>query len=270
MDLCPHLAEEVRRGCARNHGFVVLHGDHRAALQRCLGVDAKRISVVGAGYRDELFHPRGRRRQSANRIVYVGKLSFAKGLPWLLDAFERLAASQRASGGQIAYQAGPLRLHVVGSGAGPQAELLSGRIESGAPQVIGHGSLSQAELAELFRRCSVCVLPSFYEGLPLVVVEALACGCGVVASSVPGVLHELVPRFRDAIDVVELPRMVGPDTPVEEDLPQFVGQLGGALRRALRRPPLVAPVAATRAALARYTWDAVFRRVETVWRSVMP
>ena len=55
------------------------------------------------------------------------------------------------------------------------------------------------------RRSTVCVLPSFYEGLPLVLVEALACGCRLVATDLPGVVDELAPRIGAALELVELP-----------------------------------------------------------------
>ena len=51
-----------------------------------------------------------------------------------------------------------------------------------APAVTLHGQLNQPQLAVLMRRCGVCVLPSFYEGLPLVLIEAAACGCRIVAA----------------------------------------------------------------------------------------
>jgi len=53
MRLCPHLADEVRRGCARNERFLALHaGDAREIAQQ-LRVAEKRTHVVGAGYRDD-------------------------------------------------------------------------------------------------------------------------------------------------------------------------------------------------------------------------
>lgn len=267
MDLCPHLAAEVRRGCARNTRFVVLHAEHGAALARCLALGPERIVTVGAGYREELFHRRGRGPRRTADLIYVGKLSFAKGLPELLDAFARLEILQRASGGGVVELSGPLRLHVVGSGAGPEAEALRHRMVA-MPGVVGHGALSQPELAGRLRRCALCVLPSFYEGLPLVLVEAIACGCRAVATAVPGVVRELVPRLGDAMEVILLPRLVGADEPLAEDLPHFVAALTGALRRGLRREAQTVDPEALDAALAHFTWHAVFRRVEAVWRDL--
>ncbi|MBW2278188.1 MAG: glycosyltransferase family 4 protein, partial [Deltaproteobacteria bacterium] len=150
--LCPQLAGEVRTGCARNERFLVQHGALVDELVDALDIDPNRITVVGAGYRDELFRFRGNTCRDP-RLVYVGKYASAKGLPWLLDAFEKLAS-----------RIPDLELHVAGSGAGDEAENLRARMEQMAPRVVLHGQIAQDELAKLMHRSALCVLPSFYEG----------------------------------------------------------------------------------------------------------
>jgi hypothetical protein len=59
--------------------------------------------------------------------------------------------------------------------------------------------------------------------------------------------------------------MAGIDVPDDVGLPAFVRRLGDALVVALRKPPLGDPAVERPAALAPFTWDAVFRRVESVW-----
>jgi glycosyltransferase involved in cell wall biosynthesis len=256
MQLAPHLAAAVRAGCGRADAFAVLHEGHAKALVASLGVPRSKVHVVGAGYRDDLFHAVGR-AAPGRAIAYVGKLSAAKGLPQLLDAFERLGD------GSI--------LHVVGDGGvgSGEAARLRARIEATGSRAVNHGILPQAELAGLLRRCDVCALPSFYEGLPLVLVEAFACGCRVVATDLPGVVDELAPHLGTALRLVRTPRLVGPDVPVAADLPAFVDALEAALRASLADPPVDTAAPGFAAALAPFMWRAVFSRVEAIWRALL-
>jgi len=254
LELCPHLAAEVIAGCRRADRFALLHEQHARRYREVYGLRPEQIAVVGAGYREDLFHTRGRPTDPGPAIVYAGKLSRSKGLPWLLDAVERLAPRWPE-----------LRLHVAGSGAGAESDLLRERMRGLAPLVVAHGQLGQAELGELCRNASVFVLPSFSEGLPLVLVEALACGCRLVATRLPGIVSGLGAPLGDALELVEPPRLLRADEPDPRDLPAFVDALAAALDRALRR----GPIGAAPAGLERFTWGAVFRRVEALWLELL-
>jgi glycosyltransferase involved in cell wall biosynthesis len=255
MELCPHLADRVREGCSRIDAFAVLHRGHANELERCLGISRERIHRVGAGYRDDLFYAPPSIPEPA--LLYVGKYSTAKGVPWLLDAFQKVSDRRQE-----------LKLHVAGGGSGEEADALRARMDRLAPSVVQHGQVSQPELAEIARRSTVCVLPSFYEGLPLVLVEALACGCRLVATRLPGIAEELAPRLGDLLTMVELPRLETVDQPHPDDLPAFVDRLVTALESALDAPPIGNPVLTIPEALADFSWEAVYARVEAVWRSL--
>ncbi len=254
MQLAPHLAAAVVEGCRRNDRFAVLHGMHQKALSEALDVPLGRIHVVGAGYREDLFHPSEAPAEGETRILYAGKLSHSKGLPWLLDAFERVAASRE-----------DVVLEIAGSGGGPEARALAERIQSLAPRVRGLGHVDQKTLAARMRRAEVFVLPSFYEGLPLVLVEAYASGARVIATDLEGIRAELAPPLGDALIPVALPRIHGPDTPEPEDLPAFVDRLEIALQKALSLP--IVAVDSTR--LAPFTWRAVHARVAAIWSDLI-
>jgi len=141
MELCPHLASDVRRGCSRNDAFIVLHAGHAEQLRVGLGIDPACIHVVGAGYREDLFHCRSPHPRRKPALLYIGKYSAAKGVPWLLDAFERVLTRNPA-----------IRLHVAGGGAGEEADALRSRMDRMAPAVVQHGQLAQPELADLWWR----------------------------------------------------------------------------------------------------------------------
>ncbi len=253
MELCPGLKGEVVRGCRRIDRFCVLRQDHLEQLAGTLEIPPERITVTGVGYRDELFFPAPAPAPRTGELLYIGKYSAAKGLPWLLDAVERLAIDHPG-----------LRLHVAGSGAGPEADGLRSRMEAMEPVVVMHGQLDQVALADLMRRCDICVLPSFYEGVPLVLVEAAASGCRIVSTALPGVIEQIAPHLGDRLDLVPLPRFAGIDQPVRGDLPRFVDDLVVALGGALE-----SETETTDPDLGHFTWDTVFGRVEKIWRELI-
>jgi glycosyltransferase involved in cell wall biosynthesis len=134
-------------------------------------------------------------------------------------------------------------------------------MEKMAPRVKLHGQLSQNQLADLLQKSKLFVLPSFYEGLPLVVVEAIACGCRVVCTDLPGVRIQLEPALGEAMTIVDLPQMKTVDQPMEDALPEYVDRLCSAIEQGLSDSQLK-----TAANLVEsFTWNGVFKKVEDVW-----
>ena len=276
MRLCPELAPAVREGCARNELFIVQNESLVAVLADELSIAPERVRVIGVGYRDDIFSaswpdaPGGDAVDGetapgseaatgpAPHILYAGKYSAAKGVPWLLDAVQRLTVEFPG-----------LVLDVAGGGAGDEAESLRARMESMAPSVMLHGMLSQTELAALMRRASVFVLPSFYEGVPLVLAEALACGCRLVSTALPGVERSIAGPAGSAIELVPLPRLEQIDRPVPEDTSEFTESLTQSITRSLRRGPLKGYAAGAPDALHEFRWGNVFGRIEEIWRSAI-
>jgi glycosyltransferase involved in cell wall biosynthesis len=251
---CPHLADEIREGCGRNDLFVVLHEEHARLYREEFQLAEKQVTVVGAGYREDLFHCEGAAENRGSSILFAGKLSESKGLRALLDAFEILRENQPG-----------VKLHIAGGGAGEETERLLERMKTFGEEVVYHGRVSQAELAGLMRECSVFVLPSFFEGLALVLIEALACGCRPVCTDLSGVRSGILPHLPGIIYTVPMPAMETVDKPVKDDLPGFSRNLSQILHHALLDPP---PHSGEdlRELLFPFTWRSVYRRIETAWQ----
>ena len=141
--------------------------------------DWGKISIVHCGVRTEQYLS-ARSGALNKQVLFVGRLEPVKGLLVLLDAVAILRPKHP-----------DLVLSVVGDGT------LRSRIEADASRlglsdiVRFVGYKSQAEIAALLAETDMLVLPSFAEGVPVVLMEAMASGRPVVASRVAGV-QELV------------------------------------------------------------------------------
>ncbi|MEW6281749.1 MAG: glycosyltransferase family 4 protein, partial [Candidatus Eremiobacterota bacterium] len=245
LELAPRFRERVVDPARKLDAVFALTEAQAADLVRVYALDPGRVHVLGAGYREDVFWLRQAPLCGPVRVTYAGKLSRAKGVPWLLEA----AAPRIASGA--------LALDLAGGGSGPEADAVRDQARRAGASLLG--MLSQDQLAEQFRRSDLFVLPSFYEGLPLVLLEALACGCRAVVTDLPGVRNWMNPALEpDWVRRLPLPRLQGPDEPVPEDLPDFVRALGEALDDLAARPrrPDRAP------GLEACSWKALFQRIE--------
>jgi glycosyltransferase involved in cell wall biosynthesis len=222
-----------------------------------LGAEASRVRVVYDGIDSELFHPGSRDGARARLapehalhgpiVLFIGNLLPVKGLEVLIDAFARLAGQGVDFNGLLIGQ-GPLRARLEKQ----VARLgLDGRVKLLGPR-------PHDQLPDWYRAADLFVLPSYSEGVPVVLLEAAACGRPFVASRVGGIpeiahlgTSRLVPSG-DAAALAEAIRASLADPPGPQPLPrdavrshaEAVAELVDCFEQALaaRRPAPIAPL----------------------------
>lgn len=256
---CPQLRDAVLAGCRKVDAVCALGAAQKEEITQLYDIDCDRIHITGAGYDRKMFFPLSRQRERPLQVLYAGKLSRAKGVPWLLQALNRLADED-------------FIFHLVGDSDGAEkAEILQWADRLG-PRICVHGKLEQQQLAALMRRCDLFVLPSFFEGVPLVLLEALASGCHLLATALPGVRELFRGIDSQWVELLELPRMTRIDVPLAEDEEKFIDHLQAGIQRqlaVLRCETQVCCPPELRQLLDRYTWAGVFTGIESLYQRLI-
>jgi glycosyltransferase involved in cell wall biosynthesis len=182
----PVMTARWRRAAGAVSRFLAVSPEVERSFAREARVDPARMAVVPNGLDTDRFRPdpQARERITARLglraevplLVTASRLEFEKGIHVALGAAARLRERHRD-------------VHLVVSGRGRHEHTLRQRASAlgldGA--VTFTGLLDHGDLADLLAASDVCMLPSLRpEGLPLVAVEAQACGVPVVASHVDG------------------------------------------------------------------------------------
>jgi len=226
------------RSALRGAGAVIAVSKALARKAVALGAPADRVEALYNGVDTRVFN-RGDRTAARQRlglpaevpiVLYAGNLKATKGCHDLIEAFPMLVKRHHDA-----------RLVYVGEG--PSRANLEDRAASlcCAPAVRFEGAVDHSALADWFRAADVLCLPSHNEGVPNVVLEAMACGIPVVATAVGGI-PEVLPETAGLL--------VPPHQPHE---------LGTALVEAFERhfdPAVIAAHAAT------FRWDENIDRLE--------
>jgi glycosyltransferase involved in cell wall biosynthesis len=236
---------------------IVRRADACVAVSRAIrdellaaGVASRAIWSIPNGVDTERFRPSGAAERAALRaalglpagrplVVYVGRLAPEKGVDLLVDAWPAVAARARA------------RLAVVGDG--PEALRLRDRAEAlgVADSIAFTGGV--ADTAPYLRAADAAALPSRTEGLPVALLEAMACGLPIVATAVGGTPEVLADGATG--------RLVSPERPeaLADGLAEALLDAGAARRWG---------GAARAQVLAQYALDAVADRFVALYRAV--
>lgn len=140
------------------------------------GVPRERIDVVHCGVDAETFRPGDEKERVGDRptVLFVGNIANNKGVKTVVAAVLRLRSKYPN-----------IRLQILGTGDdGLREDLRRWAHRSGAAANIEfHGFVERSALPDFYRRANVFCSPALYEGgVANVYLEAMACGCPVIAS----------------------------------------------------------------------------------------
>jgi len=171
---------KVEKACARSTDAVICISRHDQASALRAGMPPQRLVVVLNGVADVPDPPpqpqtpaTARWPEGRLRILFVGRLDRQKGVDVLYEALRRLGD----------------RAAAIVVGAPVVAEEAGASVVPSNARAIGWTTRDQ--INDLYRSAQVLVVPSRWEGFGLVALEAMRCGCAVVASRVGG-LSEVV------------------------------------------------------------------------------
>lgn len=276
MVKAPRLAPRVVPGIRALDRVCVLTPRSRRDTMDVYGVEDGRIEETGAGYDADLFHrsdlPPAALRDRLRRefgvglpdgplVTFVGRLSTPKGVPFLLEAAARVRAGGTA-----------FHLVLVGAtGSGEEGERV-GEMARAAGEAVVHVGAQPPEAVALVLQCSALfALPSLFEGLPLTMLEAAACGCPCLLSALPTLRSWVPAAWVEAGHFALVPALAttDADVPVAADVPRYVDALAGAMASMLARPRSEADRAELAACLLPHAWSAVFARYESVYEDLL-
>ena len=252
---------------AANGIIAVSHGMKADILRSYPQIDPSKVSVVHNGIDLSAFQnasdPNLVRKLGINpdarSVVFVGRITQQKGLPYLLQAVRDLPSDVQV---------------VICAGAPDTKEMQQrvvdlvdelGRLRKGVIWIEKH--LSRTELIAVLSSATVFACPSIYEPLGIVNLEAMACGIPVVATAtggIPEVVEDGITGLLVPIEQVQ----DGSGKPLDES--KFVSDTAEALQMALSDPKLREKGLAGRVRAENlFSWDKIAAETIGVYRSAI-
>lgn len=133
----------------------------------------EKLKIVHCGVSPEMYG-QDPDRGYKKRLLFIGRLDEVKGVPLLLKSFGDLVGKHPEA-----------ELHIVGDG--PARATLEAQAKGLGEAVQFLGYRSQQEVAAILKETDILILPSFAEGVPVVLMEAMAARLPVVTTQVGGI-----------------------------------------------------------------------------------
>ena len=238
------LSTLVPMSVRRAARVIAISAFTRQDLVTRYGIVEEKISVIhlAAGPAFRVLDDAGRQRLpegvSEPYVLAVGNLEPRKNLARLIEAFAAVAREPGVSA----------KLVLVGKSKGQTASLARLVAQHGLRErVVFTGFVDEDQLVLLYNRAALFIYPSLYEGFGLPPLEAMACGCPVVASN-----------------VTAIPEVLG-DAALLVD-PTSVSAMAEAMRDVLKRDELARDLRARGLRqVARYSWAHAAQQTREVY-----
>ena len=186
----------------------------------------ERIINIGAGYNEKIFYPVKKYENHDNvKILYAGKFDESKGFYELIKAFRLLEAKDDN-----------VELELIGN-LKEEDRLRVEELVGDSTKIRIYNAVDQVHLGEIMRHKDVFILPSYFEGLGLIAVEALGSGLRVVATEIEGLIEFLGEKINSSeiIEYIKMPTIYDTDKAVEEEKPAFINRIVEALELMIER-----------------------------------
>jgi len=249
----PRYREMALRAAEKASAIIAISYSVAAEAKTTYGLTEDKVHVIEGGFDPKIFRPMPYIQkkdvlasigitvaQDKPMVVFVGKLTAFKGVDTLLRA-------------AIIYESMLPGVHTLIIGDGEQKESLrnlSRKLGLKGIHFVGHQS--QRVIAQVYNVADVCVFPSHKEPFGLVAVEALACGCPVIATKAGG--------FQEYIN-----QQVGVLVPVNDykTLANAIfNKISGESRQHRR-------IYAAKYALQNFSWQSQVRKIMAIYERLL-
>jgi glycosyltransferase involved in cell wall biosynthesis len=161
-----------------------------------------KVLHIGNGIREDVFYLKKTifKEENFTKLSYAGKISKEKGVHCLISSVKKLIDEG-------------MKVELSLFGSSPESEFVYIKsLSKGYEESIKFlGNVSQEELSDSLNNTDIFILPSFYEGLGLVVLEAIACGCRAIITDLPNLSSVLSDKMFETniVSKVPLPNIHG-------------------------------------------------------------
>ncbi|MFT4451739.1 glycosyltransferase family 4 protein [Parvimonas sp. G1425] len=199
-------------------GIFALSEKQKYEIEKVFNFNKDKVYVIGGGYDTDFYYDDKEKiydRNSKIKLIYAGKFSRAKGVIYLLKAFEKIKNKYN------------VELILAGNGTGEECKEIIEFSKKLSDKVKLYGYMSKKEISNLFRDCDIFVMPSFYEGLSLVTIEAIACGLKVVMNELENFIDfvgEDIVKSKN-IEFVKMPKLFDTDKVADSEVDDYIQRL---------------------------------------------
>ncbi len=255
---CEHLRDFVKKYCRQLDRIIALTNDQKTDIISLYDISPDKISVIGGGYDEKIFNRVPKSLNSRIHILYAGKFNRSKGVFWLLKSLADIKDHD-------------WHLHMAGSGKGPEFDECMALAKKLGEKVTIHGYVTHHQLSAIMKKAHIQVLPSFFEGLPLVLFEGLASGCRIITTNLSGFTEIFGAVKRETVDLIQLPPLKTIDQPFSKDEAWLEKELCQKIDQMICRVkehPDYNDMQAEKIAMD-YTWQQVFNRILSVYQAAI-